>query len=140
MVGMIVVNIFMYLQGRLFIKGFANITKVPSQILVPAIITLCMIGGYAIKYNNFNCILMVVIGIFGYYMRKLDFPLTPMVIGLILGSLCEKNMRRALALSGGNWMTFVQKPISCVFLVLAVVMLFFPVVRNHFANKKKNRS
>lgn len=137
MIGMFVVNIFMYLQGRLFIKGFANITKVPSQILVPAIVTLCMIGGYAIKYNNFNCILMICIGIFGYYMKKLDFPLTPMVIGLILGGLCEKNMRRSLALSGGSWLTFLQNPISCFFLILAVVMLFFPLLRNYLAKKKK---
>ena len=54
MIGLVAVNIFMYCQGRLFIKGFVNVTKVPSQILLPSIMTLCMIGSYAIKYNNSN--------------------------------------------------------------------------------------
>lgn len=136
MVGMIFVNIFMYLQGRAFIRGFVNVTKIPTQVIVPAIVTLCMIGAYAIKFNNFNCILMVALGIFGYYMKKLDFPLTPMVIGLVLGSLCEKNMRRALILSKGDWSTFVTRPISCAFLILAVFMLFFPVIRGWWERRK----
>lgn len=137
MFGMIVVNIFMYLQGKLFIKGFINVTKVPVQVLVPSIVTLCMIGAYAIKYSNYNCIIMVVIGIFGYIMSKLDFPLTPMVIGLVLGPLCEKNLRRALTLSNNNWLTFFQNPISCAFIIIAVVMLFLPVIRENLHKNKK---
>lgn len=130
MVGMIIINLFMYLQGRLFIKGFVNITRVSTRVLVPALVTLCMIGAYAMKYNTFNCIVMVLIGLFGYLMAKLDFPLTPMVIGLVLGNLCESNMRRALLLSRGNWLTFFQSPIACVFIGLAVFMLFFPTLRS----------
>ncbi|MEE0298760.1 MAG: hypothetical protein UD963_05675, partial [Christensenellales bacterium] len=80
---------------------------------------------------------MVVIGVIGYLLKKLDFPLTPMVIGLVLGNLCESNMRRALLLSRGNWLTFFQSPIACVFLALAVFMLFFPMIRDALANKKK---
>lgn len=135
MIGLIFINIFMYLQGRAFIRGFVNVTKIPTQFIVPGIVTLCMIGAYAIKYNNFNCILMVALGIFGYYMKKLDFPLTPMVIGLVLGSLCEKNMRRALILSKGDWLTFLRSPISCTFLLLSVFMLFFPLIRQCVSKK-----
>ena len=137
MIGMIVINIFMYLQGRLFIKGFVNITRVSTRMLVPALVILCMIGAYAMKYNTFNCIVMVLIGLFGYLMAKLDFPLTPMVIGLVLGNLCESNMRRALLLSRGNWLTFFQSPIACVFIGLAVFMLFFPVIRNALSRRKQ---
>lgn len=137
MIGMVLVNLFMYLQGRLFVKGFSNITKISTKIMVPCLVVLCVIGAYAIKYNTFNAAAMVVIGVIGYLLKKLDFPLTPMVIGLVLGNLCESNMRRALLLSRGSWMTFFQSPIACVFLALAVFMLFFPMIRDALANKKK---
>ena len=136
MIGMMLVNLFMYLQGRLFVKGFSNITKISTKIMVPCLVVLCVIGAYAIKYNTFNAAAMV-IGVIGYLLKKLDFPLTPMVIGLVLGNLCESNMRRALLLSRGNWLTFFQSPIACVFLALAVFMLFFPMIRDALANKKK---
>ena len=137
MIGMVLINLFMYLQGRLFVKVFSNITKISTKIMVPCLVVLCVIGAYAIKYNTFNAAAMVVIGVIGYLLKKLDFPLTPMVIGLVLGNLCESNMRRALLLSRGNWMTFFQSPIACVFLALAVFMLFFPMIRDALANKKK---
>ena len=137
MIGMVLINLFMYLQGRLFVKGFSNITKISTKIMVPCLVVLCVIGAYAIKYNTFNAAAMVVIGVIGYLLKKLDFPLTPMVIGLVLGNSCESNMRRALLLSRGNWLTFFQSPIACVFLALAVFMLFFPMIRDALANKKK---
>lgn len=137
MIGMVLINVFMYLQGRLFVKGFSNITKISTKIMVPCLVVLCVIGAYAIKYNTFNAVAMVVIGVVGYLLKKLDFPLTPMVIGLVLGNLCESNMRRALLLSRGNWMTFFQSPIACVFLALAVFMLFFPMIRDALTAKKK---
>lgn len=136
MVSMIIINLFMYLQGRIFIKGFVNITKVSTKMLVPALIILCVIGAYAINYNTFNVMVMIIIGIFGYFMKKLDFPLTPMVIGLVLGKLCESNMRRALMISRGNWFTFFESPISSAFIFFAVFMLFFPMLRNYLANRK----
>lgn len=136
MIGMILVNLFMYIQGRLCIRGFANISKVPTKVLVPILIVLCVIGAYATKYNIFNALLTIAIGIFGYLLLKLDFPLTPMVIGLVLGNLCESNMRRALLRSRGNIATFVTSPIACVFLALALFMLFFPMLQKWMAKRK----
>ena len=136
MIGLIVVNLLMYIQGRLCIRGFANINKVPTKVLVPMLVVLCVIGAYATKYNVFNALLTIGIGVFGYFMHKLDFPLTPMVIGLVLGNLCESNMRRALLMSRGNWLVFVRSPIACVFLLLAAFMLFFPMLQKKLAQKK----
>ncbi|BDF72339.1 C4-dicarboxylate ABC transporter permease [Oscillospiraceae bacterium] len=139
MIGLIVVNLFMYLQGRLFIRGFVNITKIPTHTLVPILVVLCVIGAYAIDYSVFNAILMVVIGIFGYFVTKLDFPLTPMVIGLVLGKLCESNLRRALIVSKGNWSTFFTSPIACFFIALSVVMLVLPYVKKKLDERKAAR-
>lgn len=139
MIGMIVINLLMYLQGRLFIRGFANINKVPTKVLVPMLVVLCVIGAYATKYNVFNALLMVGIGIFGYFMQKLDFPLTPMVIGLVLGNLCESNMRRALLMSRGSWLVFVKSPIACTFLILAAFMLFFPMLQKKLTKRRAQK-
>ena len=122
MLGLIIVNIFMYLQGRAFIRGFVNITRVPTSTLVPILVVLCVIGAFAIDYSAFSAIFMVGVGIFGYFMTKLDMPMTPMVIGLVLGKLCESNLRRALIVSKGSWATFFTSPISCFFILLSVFM------------------
>ncbi|QAT49081.1 C4-dicarboxylate ABC transporter permease [Caproiciproducens sp. NJN-50] len=136
MFALIIVNIFMYIQGRFFIKFFVNVTKVPTQVLVPILITLCIIGSYAVNNTTFDALLMILIGLFGYYMKKLDFPLTPMVIAIVLGPLAESNMRRALIISQGSALIFFQKPISCFFILLAVFMLFFPLIKKQMEKKK----
>lgn len=138
MLGLVLVNIFMYLQGRLFIRGFVNITRIPSNALVPILVVLCVIGSYAIDYSVFNAIFMVCIGVFGYFMTKLDFPLTPMVIGLVLGKLCESNLRRALIVADGNWGVFFTSPISCIFILLALFMLVWPFVKKKLAERKQS--
>ena len=136
MLGLIAVNIFMYLQGRVFIRGFVNITRVPTSTLVPILVMLCVIGAYAIDYSVFNAIFMVGVGIFGYFMTKLDMPMTPMVIGLVLGKLCESNLRRALIVSKGSWTTFFTSPISLFFILLSLFMLFFPYIKKKLAARR----
>ena len=136
MLGLIAVNIFMYLQGRVFIRGFVNITRVPTSTLVPILVMLCVIGAYAIDYSVFNAIFMVGAGSFGYFMTKLDMPMTPMVIGLVLGKLCESNLRRALIVSKGSWATFFTSPISLFFILLSLFMLFFPYIKKKLAARR----
>lgn len=137
MFGLIIVNLFMYLQGKFFIKSFVNVTKVPTQVMVPILVTLCIIGAYAVNNTVFDALLMVIFGVFGYLMKKLDFPLTPMVIAIVLGPLAESNLRRALILSQGSWGIFFTKPISCLFILLAVFMLFFPTVKKQLAKRRQ---
>ena len=137
MLGLLIINLLMYVQGRLFIRGFVNILKVPTKVLVPLLVVLCVIGGYTTKYTAFNAVVLIVLGVFGYLISKLGFPLTPMVIGLVLGNLCESNMRRAMLMSRGDWTTFFKAPISLTFILLSVFMLFFPIVRDKLFSKKK---
>lgn len=129
MLGLIAVNIFMYLQGRVFIRGFVNITRVPTSTLVPILVMLCVIGAYAIDYSVFNAIFMVGVGIFGYFMTKLDMPMTPMVIGLVLGKLCESNLRRALIVSKGSWATFFTSPSACSLFFCRCLCCSSPILR-----------
>lgn len=136
MFGLIIVNLFMYYQGKLFIRSFINVTKIPTQVMVPVLVTLCVIGAYAVNNTSFDALLMVLFGLFGYIMKKLDFPLTPMVIAIVLGPLAESNLRRTLIISKGSWMIFFEKPISLFFIILAIGMLFMPVIKKQLAKHK----
>lgn len=128
MIGLFIVNIFMYFQGTLFIKSFINVTKVPSNILVPILTTLCIIGSYSVNNTEFDAVLMLGFGILGYIMTKFDYPLTPMVIAIVLGPMAESNFRRSLIMSQGDFSIFLSKPIALFFIVAAILMLFWPCV------------
>ncbi len=130
MIGLVLLNIFMLIQGKLFIKAFANVVKVPTKILLPILIVLCVIGSFAVHNTVFDVLLMLVFGLIGYVLLKLDFPLTPMVIAIVLGPLAENNMRRALIMSQGDFRIFFTKPISAIFLTISILVILVPMIRN----------
>ena len=71
---------------------------------------------------------MIVCGILGFFLIKMKFSVPPIILGMILGGILEKNFRRAMVLSGGDWTTFFPRPISCVFIVIAILSLVYPFV------------
>lgn len=136
MIGLIVINIFMFIQGNLCINLFAKVAKIPQSIMTPCIIVMCVMGAFAINNNIFECFVMAVFGIIGFFMKKFGFPITPLCISLVLGNMCEINLRRSLTLSQFNPMVFFTRPISCGILILALFMLFFPLIAGALAKKK----
>ncbi len=128
---LMVVNVFMFLQGRVFIRVFANVTRIPTALLLPLLVILCITGAFACNNTTFDVILMLGFAIVGYILVELDFPVTPMVIAMILGPIAESSMRRALSMSDGSWMIFITRPISLTFILISMAALLFPVVR-HF--------
>ena len=138
--GLILINLFMLLQGALCVNLFAQVSKIPQSIMTPCIVVMCVMGSFAINNNIFECFVMIAFGIIGFFMKKFGFPVTPLCIALVLGKLFETNLRRSLILSKGNPFVFVMRPISCAILILAVFMLFFPIISNMYASKRiKNR-
>ena len=135
--GLFLINLFMLLQGNLCISLFAQVSRIPQSIMTPCIVVMCVMGSFAINNNIFECFVMIVFGIIGFFMKKFGFPVTPLCIALVLGKLFETNLRRSLILSKGNPFVFFSRPISCGILILAVFMLFFPIISNMRANKKK---
>lgn len=129
MIGLLLVNMFMYLQGMFFIRSFVNVTKIKAQVLVPILIVLCVIGAYAANNTSFDALLMLIFGVVGFGLMKMKFPLTPLVIGIVLGPLAESNMRRALILSQGDWLIFLRKPISLIFILISLAMLIVPLLK-----------
>ena len=136
MLGLIVINVFMFIQGNLCINLFAQVAKIPQSIMTPCIIVMCVMGSFAINNNIFECFVMAIFGIIGFFMKKYGFPVTPLCISLVLGNMCEINLRRSLTLSKFNPDVFFTRPISCAILVLAVFMLFFPLITGALTKKK----
>jgi putative tricarboxylic transport membrane protein len=122
--------------GLLIARWVAKVSQIKAAILCPIIIALSAIGCYAIRNNMFDVGVMLIFGIFGYFLRITGFAAAPMVLGMVLSSIAEGNWRRALILSRGNIVNyFFTRPISIVLALLVVLSLFSPVVMN-FVNKK----
>lgn len=134
--GLLLINVFMLLQGHLFIRGFVNIIKVPVIIMLPCIVVLCSVGSFAISNVMFDVFVMAAFGLIGYAAKKLDFPIAPLPIGLVLGNLTETNLRRSLMISGGNPLIFFTRPISAVILAVSFISLLMPYIRKMIDKKK----
>jgi putative tricarboxylic transport membrane protein len=103
--------------------------RMPLPVLCAVVLVLCIVGGYAPNQKLHDVWLIAVFGIGGYLLRKLDYPLAPLVLALVLGPLMEKSLRQALISAQGDVATFVERPISAAFLGIAVVLFLLPAVR-----------
>ena len=133
---MFMANIFMLIFGLAGTKLFAQIIKIPNNILVPVVMMLCFVGTYAIGGKIFDVKTPLILGIIGYIFSVFKIAAPPALLGLILGQTVESNMRRALMLSSGSWSIFITKPISAVFIALSVFSVVFTLVRDARSGKK----
>lgn len=134
--GFIVANIFMLLLGLLGQPLFVKIVSIPKRILVPIIIVLCTVGSFAINNNYYDIVVMLIAGVVGYFMTKGGYPLSPIVLALILGPMAEGNFRRSLVMSQGSYAIFFQRPFSAAFILLGIVSLAWPFISRAFKKKK----
>ncbi len=113
----------------LTVRVFPRILAIPRHFLLPTICVLAVIGSFAAD-NHFSDIwLMLGFGIIGFLLERYGFPLSPMVLGFVLGPIVEENLRRAMMFSDGNALTFVTQPISATFLAVAIGVALFSLVQ-----------
>ena len=136
-IGLLTANIVMGLFGFSLIKLFVKVINVPSKILIPLIFTLTFVGAFAYSNSMTDIFIMVGFGILGYFLNKLEFSMSAIIIGIILGKLAEANFRGALIMSDGNPLVFVTHPICFTLLVVAFLSLFTPVLSQVFRKVKK---
>lgn len=133
---MMLTNILMVVISMGVAKVFAKILAIPYDVLGPTIIMLAVIGSYALKNGVGDVILMVIAGIIGYLFSKLGFSSAALVLGLVLGQMCESNLRRAVTVANGNFLEVFSKPITAVVMVACIIMLVFPVIKPLLSKKK----
>lgn len=121
MLGLILVNLFMFLQGKFLTSLFAKVVSIPQEILTPIIVIFCFAGAYSVNENYFDVAVALAFGVLAWVLRKLDLPPVPILLGLVLGRMTETNFRRALLISNGDPSIFVQSIYCKIFLVLIIV-------------------
>lgn len=120
------------------LRWFVKILKIPTHILMPLVFALCIVGAFGTNNRVFDCGALVFFGFVGYLLKKGDYPLSPLILGFVLGEIMELNFRRAVSYSNGNYMEFLTHPISCVFLVLAIFSVFLNL--RSIQKKKKQQA
>ncbi|MFI2817030.1 tripartite tricarboxylate transporter permease [Vreelandella piezotolerans] len=128
--------VVMVLCNLLLVRWFAKISLIPQQILVPVVLMLCAIGAYALNNNLFDIWVLFIFGIVGYLLWKAGVPLTPLILGVVLGNNLERQLFRALELDP-NWLTFLTRPLSALFLVLAVASVVFSLYQDRKLKRLK---
>jgi len=107
---------------------FAAIMRIPSPILTPIIVLLSLIGAYAVNNSTFDIWLVLIFGLIGYLFKKLNYPLAPLVVALVLGDITEEALRQSLILSDGSISIFFTRPIAAFFVAIAVILFFLPAL------------
>jgi putative tricarboxylic transport membrane protein len=107
---------------------FAAILRVPFSVIAPVIIVICAIGAFTVHNALFDVWMMVVFGILGYAFKKLQYPLAPLVLAIVLGDNAESSFRQAMLVSQGDMTIFWSNKLVGVLTTLALVLLFWPLV------------
>jgi len=131
-----IANVMLVILNLPLVGLWARILKIPEPQLYAGILVFATIGTYGISNSVVDLILLYVIGIVAMFMRRFDFPVAPVVIGMILGPMAEQAMRQALTISQGDWSTFVTRPISAVLLATAVLALLLPKLFGIWARRR----
>jgi putative tricarboxylic transport membrane protein len=133
-----VANLFALLVNVAFIPAFIWALKTPFTILAPVIFILCVVGGYAPTQDMHDVWLMLIFGVVGYMLRKLEYPMAPAVLAIVLGPLAEASMRQSLIINHGSPMIFFERPISGPLMAIAILLFLAPAfqtVRRRLARR-----
>lgn len=128
--GIMLSSIFLLIVGKLGIRVFARISDVPNSFLYPVVLVLCVFGTYAVGNTMFDILIMLIMGLVGYFMLRFRIPAAPFLIAFILGPLLEDSFRQALQLSRGDFSIFIRNPICWFFIGLTILSLGLIIRRN----------
>jgi len=122
-------NLILLFMNIFMIPAFVMILRLPYTILMGFIVVFASVGAFSVNNNLFDVWMMLGFGVLGYIMKKLDYPIVPLVLAMVLGRLAEDSLRRALTISGGSLSIFFTRPISALFLGAAILAYLTPVIR-----------
>ena len=126
---MYVGNVFLLILNLPLIPYIAKILTIPQQLLIPMIMFFSLMGVYLVSFNTFDIQILAIIAVSAAALRLLAFPMAPLLLGFILGSILEDNLRRAVTLADGQWSFLWERPITLCLILLTLVVLFSPFIR-----------
>ena len=125
--GLVLSSLVQLVFGMIGIPLWIRVISAPKALLLSVIAVLSVVGSYGYNNNIVDVWIMFGFGLLGYVLNKIDYPITPIILALVLGGILEENLRRSLMVSAGDYAIFVTQPISAGLLVMAVLSLLSPL-------------
>ena len=135
----IVANLIMVPLGWMCIKAAKRILKVPREVLMPVILLFCVVGAFAINNTGFDVGIMLIAGLVAYVLEANDFPITPLILGVVLGGMLEENFVSSMIKSDGNLLAFFSRPIAATLGALTIAVWLTPALRTFVAARQAAR-
>ena len=137
-------TVAMLVFGLALTRPLLMLLRIRREFLMPVIFFLCVIGPYALSQRVFDIYVMFAFGVLGFVLREMRYPMAPLILGIILGDIIDQNLRRSLMIAKGDWWSFVDRPLSAVFVVLCVLTLlaglpFLREMASNMLNRKLRR-
>lgn len=133
-------NVVLFFAGILLTPLFVACIKFKKQYLLPFIVLLCVLGVFSLESSTFHLWVMLAFGAIGYILRRYDYPLAPMVIGMVLGPIAEGNFRRSLVISGNDYGFFIERPIAATILAINLVLIVWMLCPKTLKNRVLRRA
>lgn len=135
-VGMLLANLIMIVMGLLAARSFAQLMKVPEPVLAAFIIAFCFLGAYALRNDIADVWVTMLFGILGFFMRRYQLPIPPLILGIILGPLAEQYFLTSMVSHGNDLSVFLTRPVSAALIVTSVALLFWPATKGWIARRR----
>ncbi len=135
MAALLIANIVLLILNVPMVRIFVKVLSVPPWILLPGVCMVSFVGIYSLSGSYFDLLLMIVFGLLGYFLRKLNIPTVPIILGILLGNHMEDSLRRAMVISGGDWKYLFQSGIAIGFWIAAITGFVAPVFLRRFLKK-----
>ncbi|MBA5776910.1 tripartite tricarboxylate transporter permease [Stappia sp. F7233] len=129
-------NIMLLLMNIPMVSLFVRVLLIPPRFLMPAVAMISFVGIYGISGSTFDLMVMVGFGVMGYVLRKLDVPLVPIILGILLGGEMEKSLRRAVQISDGDWSVLLSSPLTIGLWAFAIIGFVAPLIIGRYLRPK----
>jgi len=131
-----IANFMLLLMNMPLVGLFVRVLQVPARVLMPAVAMISFVGIYGISGSTFDLMMMIVFGAVGYVLRKMEVPLVPIILGILLGNQMEDNLRRALTISDGEWSILWSSPLAIGLWAFAIAGFVAPMIVGRFVRPK----
>lgn len=134
-----VANIITLIVALAIIPWLIKILKVPVKVMIPIITVICVMGSYSAGNSLYGIVIMLLAGVFGFILKKYDYPIAPLLLAYVLAPTLEKNFRQAIQISDGTIWIFFQRPIAAVLIGFLLITVVSPLIRMVIGKIKTNR-
>lgn len=126
----ILANLMLIPLGYLAIRTSGQLLRVPRAVLLPIIVAFCIVGAFAINNGELEIIVMLLLGILGYLLERVGIPVAPVVLGIVLGPIVEKNFMQSVIKTDWDLSQFLTRPISATLMLTTILILLYPLLRS----------